>query len=133
MARVGRSASGGAHDLNDVLTVIPGGCDVILMDGGSDLKRGDFQEVRKATRATSLTGRKRLRHCAEQRHSFWSRTRLRCAPSRVRLSPLRILGARSGRCFADDRVSLVQEQSDSFVQKPFGPERLAPKVREALR
>jgi DNA-binding response OmpR family regulator len=34
--------------------------------------------------------------------------------------------------YADDRVSLLREAGDTFLQKPFGPESLARKVRETL-
>jgi two-component system cell cycle sensor histidine kinase/response regulator CckA len=34
--------------------------------------------------------------------------------------------------YADDQVSLPREAGDTFLQKPFGPESLARKVRETL-
>lgn len=49
---------------------------------------------------------------------------------RARRPELRVLFM-SG--YTDDRVSLVRAASDSFLQKPFGPETLALKVRETLR
>lgn len=49
---------------------------------------------------------------------------------RARRPDLRVLFM-SG--YTDDRVSHVREASDSFLQKPFGPETLALKVRETLR
>jgi PAS domain S-box-containing protein len=57
MEAVGRLAGGVAHDLNNLLTVILGCCELIQTDpDGHDLHRADLSEIQKAgTRAAGLT------------------------------------------------------------------------------